>query len=276
MIYKLRAFLKLLLPPIFVKLARAKFFVRSTYHYSPKGWNTPISKKNDEGWNSVEAVKIEMDRWEAYCNALQGPGPIGFMHEHNDPTEIKEGYHHRNITFGYVFALAAIKKETISILDYGGSLGHNYFLAKAFLPDKIKINFHCKEVPRLVEIGKKLNPNITWYTDDDCLKRQYDLIIVNGVLGYIEDWRELLTKIERSVGLYLFLGHVPIVNNSDGFVMLQRRYKSEMLHYQFNKSEFLSSLNLPLEREFITGVFPIIKNAPEQCELRSFLFRNNN
>ena len=272
----LRTLLKLLIPPIFVKLARAKFFVKPTYEYAPKGWNTPLKQNEDEGWNSVEAVKIESDRWDAYCRALEGPGPIGFMHEHDDPTEIKEGYHHRNVTFGYVFALSAINKETISILDYGGSLGHNYYLAKAFLPDNVKIDFHCKEVPRLVEIGRQLAPHITWYSDDKCLERKYDLVIVNGVLGYIRDWQVLLTKISSCIEGYLLLGHIPVVVKSQGFVMLQRRYKSEMLHYQFNKAELLSSIKLPMEREFITGVFPIIENAPEQCELRSFLFKKNN
>ena len=95
------------------------------------------------------------------------------------------------------------------------------------------------------------------------------------MLQYIEDWRQILAKIEHSVDGCLFLGHVPVVTQSEGFVMLQRRYNSEMLHYQFNKAEFLSSIKLPMEKEFITGVFPFIENAPEQCELRSFLFIKN-
>jgi hypothetical protein len=101
------------------------------------------------------------------------------------------------------------------------------------------------------------------------------LIIVNGVLQYVENWQELLAKIEQSVDGCLFLGHVPVVTQSEGFIMLQQRYNSEMLHYQFNKEEFLSYIKLPMVREFITGVFPFIENAPEQCELRSFLFIRN-
>ncbi len=79
-----------------------------------------------------------------------------------------------------------------------------------------------KDVPRLVDIGKKLNPNITWYYEDDYLNRQYDLIIVNGVLQYVVDLRKILTKIDQSVDGCLFFGYVPVVTKREGFVMLQR------------------------------------------------------
>ena len=270
---KLRTLLKLFLPPIAVKLVRLEIFKKHPYVYAPDGWKTPLKQDHDIGWNSTSAVEIEKKRWPDFCKALQGTGPIGFMHEHDDPTEIKEGYHHRNITFAYVLALAAVGKKSISILDYGGSLGHNYNLAKVLLPEDIKIDFHCKEVPLLVETGRQLNPDITWYSDDRCLNNKYDLVIANGVLQCVENWQELLLKLVGSVGDYLFLGHLPIVNKSDGFVMHQKRYNTEMLHHQFNRNELLSKIAHPLVREFLTGVHPYIKNAPEQCELRSFLFR---
>jgi len=72
------------------------------------------------------------------------------------------------------------------------------------------------------------------------------------------------------------VGHLPLIKDGPGFVAHQRRYHTEMLHYQFNRDEFLSSLThsgLSLEREFLTGIRPIIKDAPEQPELISFLYK---
>lgn len=271
---KLKSILRPFVPPILVKLAKLDFFNKPLFVYAPHGWNTPIKQSDNSGWNSTHAVEIEKKRWADYINALKGTGPIGFMHEHDDPTEIKDGYHHRNITFAYVLTLVAMQKETISILDYGGSLGHNYYLAKVFLPAHIKIDFHCKEVPMVVELGKELSPHIHWYDDDSCLNKNYDLVIANGLLNYMTDWKELLIKLVDSVGDYLFLGHLPLVNNVNSFVTLQWRYNTEMLHNQLNRNEVLSAVKLPLIREFLTGVHPYMNNVPEQCELISFLFRN--
>jgi putative methyltransferase (TIGR04325 family) len=270
----LKAFIKLFLPPILIRLIRLIRFSKSKPNllYAPAGWDTAL--KNSSGWNSSQAVGIEKQRWELYCKALKSPGPLAFMHEHDKPTELRDGYHHRNITFAYVLALAALKKEKISILDYGGSLGHTYYYAKAVLPDYINIDFHCKEVPLLVKVAKQLNPNIEWYSDDSCLNKKYDLVIVNGILQYTKDYRDLLQKIVNCVDGYLFLGHLPLVNNR-GFVALQRRYGVEMLHYQFDRNELLSQIKLCLVREFLTGIRPYIKNAPEQCELRSFLYKKS-
>jgi len=275
MVYEMRELIKLFLPPILVRFVRLLKISKSKHSliYSPDGWDTELSSSNKKGWDSVNAVEIERKRMDRYCNALKNTGPLGFMHEHDNPTEIRDGYHHRNITSAYVLTLASIKKEKISILDYGGSLGHNYNFAKAVLPNHIDIEFHCKEVASLVNVGKELNPYIKWYSDDSCLNRKYDLIIVNGVLQYLNEWKHLLIKIINCVDGYLFLSHLPLVNYKRGYVALQRRYGQEMLHYQFNRNEVLSQVNLCLVREFLTGIRPYIKNAPEQCELRSFLYK---
>jgi hypothetical protein len=66
---------------------------------------------------------------------------------------------------------------------------------------------------------------------------------------------------------------LPLVDCENGFVVLQRRYDTEMLHYQFNRNELLASIDLCLVREFLTGIRLDIQNAPGECELRSFLYR---
>jgi len=202
---------------------------------------------------------------------------VAFSHGHTDLSAMCVSFHNVNLTYAYVLALAAHSLETVSVLDWGGSLGHYYLIGKSVLPDVV-IDFHCKEVPRIADLGTQLNPDVHWYSDESCLARTYDLVMLQGVLQCIEEWPDVLRRIAPAVKGYLFLGLLPLVDRDPGFVALQRHYGTEMLHEQFNRKALLQVIEgtgLRLIREFVTGYRPPIKNAPEQCELRSWLFKRD-
>jgi len=172
-------------------------------------------------------------------------------------------------------ALAAHKKDSISVLDWGGALGHYYLVGKAVLPD-VDIDFHVKEVPLMAKAGEQLNPEVNWYDDETCLEREYDLVMMTGSIPYMEDWADALHRIAPSVKDYLFIARLPVVEHTPSFVAVQRLYNSQMLHQQINQTEFLETVKetgLTLVREFVVGDRPYIKGAPEQCEVRGWLFR---
>jgi len=202
---RLKYFVKLFLPPLMIPIISyfRNIYRKPDLEYVPTGWSTVLKKSN--GWDCMEAVNVERDRYQSYRDALTGSAPLAFMHDHVNPTEIIFRFHNRNITFAYVLALAAINKKSISILDYGGSLGHNYPFSRAVLPQSIKIDFHVKEVSLMQKVGKELNPDITWWSDNHCLERKYDLVVINGVLQYVQDWVALLNRLVDSVvegGIY--------------------------------------------------------------------------
>ena len=143
------------------------------------------------------------------------------------------------------------------------------------MPD-VSIEYHVKEVPLISKIGKQLNPEVNWYNDESCLERNYDLIMLNGSIGYIDEWGDLLHRIARSTQKYLFLYRMLVVQNSPSFIAIQRLYNSKMLHQQFNQIELLDAVKktgLTNVREFVVGDRPYIKGAPEQCEMRGWLFK---
>ena len=79
-----------------------------------------------------------------------------------------------------------------------------------------------------------------------------------------------------AAGDYLFLTRVPVVESAASFVAVQDAYGTRMLHAQFNKDELLEAVaqtGLDLVRELVVGDRPLVKGAPEQCELRGWLFR---
>jgi putative methyltransferase (TIGR04325 family) len=95
-------------------------------------------------------------------------------------------------------------------------------------------------------------------------------------LQYMEKWQKFLQDISAAVGEYLLLTRVPVVEKSNSFVAIQKVYGRQMLHWQFNQDTLLKAVKdtgLSLVREFVVGDRPYIKNAPEQCELRGWLFR---
>ncbi len=270
--------LKLLSPPIMIKGVRAVLnkLRKPVLEYAPDGWRTKLANGKNQGWNVDSTVNNERAKFDAFCRNLEGPGPLGFSHEHTDLSVIRNpNFHNVHISYAYVLALAAHKKDCISVLDWGGSLGHYYLVGKAVLPD-VTIDFHVKEVPLMAKVGKQLIPEVHWHDNERCLERDYDLIMITGSIPYIEDWANTLKRIANSAKEYLFLFRFPVVEYGPTFVAIQRIYGSQMLHQQLNQSELLEVVKgtgMTLVREFVVGDRPYIKNAPEQCEVRGWLFR---
>jgi putative methyltransferase (TIGR04325 family) len=278
--------LKLFIPPIVIKGAR---FVQNllqkpdlysmgfhTLEYAPNGWQTQLNNNRNKGWSVNSVIDTEKAKWDVFCRNLEGPGPLGFSHEHTDLSIIRNpNFHNVHISYAYVLALTAHKKDSISVLDWGGALGHYYLVAKAVLPG-VDIDFHVKEVPLMAKAGEQLNPEVHWYDDETCLERDYDLVMMTGSIPYMEDWADVLHRIARSIKEYLFISRLPVVEHSPSFVAVQRLYNSQMLHQQINQTELLETVRetgLTLVREFVVGDRPYIKGAPEQCEVRGWLFK---
>jgi len=271
--------IRLILPPILWEI-KNRLFLKSdlpSIEYIPNELDAKLSSGSDEGWNSPRIVAIEKAKWDIYCRNLSDTKPLGFSHESYDLSEVRNPcFHNVHISYGYVLAVTAQNKKAISVLDVGGSLGHYYRLSRIFLPD-VKCDFHVMEVPLMVQAGRELNPEVQWHTDESCLRRTYDLVMINGSLQYICNWSEFLrrTALAISSNGYLYLTRVPIVENTS-FMAVQRIYGTKMLHRQFNQKELLKVIEetgLLAMREFVVGDRPFIKNAPEQCELKGWLFR---
>ncbi|MCP4348887.1 MAG: hypothetical protein GY795_25690 [Desulfobacterales bacterium] len=274
----IKKMLKLFIPPILIKSAQAvkDLFQKPVLEYAPDRWQTQLNNDLNQGWNVDSVIDNEKAKWDTFCRNTEGSGPLGFSHEHSDMTVIHDpNFHNVHISYAYVLALAAHHKDRISVLDWGGSLGHYYLIGKAVLPG-VSIDYHVKEVPLMAEAGRLLNPDVNWYDDERCLERGYDLVMLNGSILYLKDWAETLQRIACSVKEYLFLFRLPVVQNSPTFISVERLYNSQMLHQQVNQAELSSAMKktgLILVREFAIGNPPYIKNAPEQCEMRGWLLK---
>jgi len=270
--------MKLFVPPVVFRGVHyiQNLFRKPDLEYAPDAWQTRLTNGENKGWNVDSVIDTEKSKWECFCRNLEGAGPLGFSHEYSDLADIRNpNFHNVHISYAYVLALAARKKDHISVLDWGGALGHYYLVGKAVLPD-VAIDFHVKELPLMANTGKQLNPEVHFHDDENCLQRDYDLIMITGSLPYMQEWADALKRIAQSVKEYLYVARLPIVEHSPSFIAIQRLYNSQMLHQVINQAEFLDAVKetgLGLVREFVIGDRPYIKGAPEQCEIRGWLFK---
>jgi putative methyltransferase (TIGR04325 family) len=279
----LKDVLRDLMPPLLLRTLR-RFRVESEvteWVYIPDGWAYAKSHGEVKGWNVPDILDVYKKKWPKFESLVQGTAPLGLSHESTLTTTIDINTHNMIISFAYAIALASHGLESLSMLDWGGGIGHYYLLAKAVLPD-VRIDYHCMDVPLFTEYGSYLFPNQHFYADESCLKHKYDFVIASGSLHYAEAWQKLLAGLAGATQEYLYIARLPIVLQTSSYVFLQRPYSygynTEFLAWCLNRTSFLDEterLGLILLREFFTAEHRQIKNAPGECEFRGFLFRSS-
>jgi putative methyltransferase (TIGR04325 family) len=249
------------------------------WEYVPDGW----ARAPAQGWDVEAVARAYRDKWPSYVEALRGPGPLGVYHEvpaGERATTHDAGAQTMLLAYAYVLALAAHGRDRISLLDWGGGLGHYLVLSRAVLPH-VEVDYHCKELPKVVEHGREVLPEATFHVDDSCLERRYDLVLVSGSLQYSEDWQRDLARLGAAAEGYLYVTRLPAALAAPSFTVLQRAnaygYDTEYLGWVINREELLSAAGqaeLELVREFLLQAWFSAAGAPEEpVEHRGFLFR---
>ena len=251
------------------------------WEYIPEGWLYTKTHPEVLGWDVLDILEIYKQKWPRFIEVIRGTEALGVAHESNLATNEDIISHNTIMAFAYSLSLAAKNKNKISILDWGGGIGHYFLLAQALLPE-VHIDYHCKDMPILVDHGAKLFPDQHFYSDESCLKKLYDFVIASASLHYSEDWKLVLAGLVKATDRFLYISRLPTVLRVSSFVFIQRpyayNYNTEYLGWCLNKDIFLEEarkLGVTLVREFIIGEQPLITNAPEPCQYRGFLFRSH-
>ena len=247
------------------------------WQYVPEGF-----ARQARGWN-VEAISdAYREKWPSYLAAIEGTKPLGVNHEvpSGQPVGFEDhGAHNTLVSYAYVLALAARTRDRISLLDWGGGVGHYLALSRALVPG-VEIDYHCKDVSVLAQHGRELFPEATFYDDDSCLQRSYDLVLASASLQYAPDWKATLAALAGATDGLLYVARAPVALCSPSFVVLQRAYDygydTEYLGWVFNRAELLATAQEAggrLMREFLLSAWLSAAGAPEApIEHRSFLF----
>lgn len=251
------------------------------WSYAPSGWTDDHADDADQGWDVLSVAEMYANRWPAFIETLDGDEPLGAVHVvplgESIPREDLLS-HNMVMVYAYALTLSARMTDLLSILDWGGALGHFHALARALVPD-LEIDYHCKELPAVCEQGRRVSPDVTFHESESCLDQTYDLVLASGSIQYAEDWLELFTQLGNSARRYLLVTKVP-VTDAPSFVVLQRAYRygyeTEYLGWVLNRDEMriaARTSGLELVREFFLSGTVDVPDAPGTIHHAGFLFK---
>jgi putative methyltransferase (TIGR04325 family) len=244
------------------------------WEYVPQGW-----QRNTTGWNVDAVARSYREKWPAYTAAIEAPHPLAVSHEGVEVRQDDYAGQSMLVSFAYVLALAARGRGGISVLDWGGGVGHYYALARSVVPG-LDLDYHVKETPAVCAQGREVVPPVTFHEDETCLGRRYDLVLASSSLQYEPDWQSLLERLGGAAEHYLYVARLPVALTSESFVVLQRAhaygYGTEYLGWVVSRTELLeraAAAGLAFAREFLLEAWFSADGAPENpVEHRSFLF----
>ncbi len=260
------------------------------WEYVPEGWERAreMDERGAAGWDVEDVARAYRERWPQFLEAVGGSGPLGVNHEVPEGVPVgRHGLLDQNAILAFAYAVgraangsvAGSRAAALSVLDWGGALGHHQVLARRLLPE-IDLDYHCRELPAVCAAGRAVHPEVTFHDADDCLSRRYDLIVASNSLQYRQDWKRLLQQLAGAADVWLFLTRVPVVTRHPSFVVRQRvgayGYGTETLGWVFNRDELLRAggeAGLELEREFLVHPPWEVTGAPEEVGHAGFLFR---
>ena len=262
------------LPPVVTGALRR---AASEWEYVPEGWS---EQQSSEGWNDASVAASQERHWPTLVRNLEGPGPLGVSHFPTKTSRDDLADHNTMMSFGYVLALAARRKETLTILDWGGGVGHYNLYAESLLPG-VQLDYHCHDLPRLCAVGRRLQPAVHFHESRaQALARRYDLVIASSALHYVADWRGLLAALAAVTNDMLYVARLHTIEREPSFVVAQAPYSfgyfTRYLSWCVNRRELLdcaASHGLELQRELVFAEDWTVRRAPEQPRSRGFLFR---
>jgi putative methyltransferase (TIGR04325 family) len=234
------------------------------------------------GWAHESIIATQLKKWPAFLQSVEGTRPLGQSHEAAADAPADYATHNTIMTFGYALARAAGDRHQISILDWGGGLGHYYVYARALMP-ALPLHYVVKDLPGLCAAGSSLLPNVKFVSDDgEALARSYDFVFASSSVHYTRDHYGLIDRLCASAGEWLMLTRMPFVERNDDFLVVQRPYLygyiTEYPGWFTNRTrmlDFISARGFDLERQFLVAELPNVPNAPEQAHYYGFLFRRS-
>jgi putative methyltransferase (TIGR04325 family) len=248
------------------------------WEFVPEGW---ARRDRIRGWSVDEVARAYRRKWPRFIKAVEGPGPLGVGHEipvggpvaRDDPLA-----QNAVLAWAYVLGRACHGAARISVLDWGGALGHHAVFARKLFP-ALHLDYHCRELPAVCTEGRHVLADVTFHDDDRCLGARYDVVLASNSLQYEEDWPSRLEDLARATHRWFFVTRVPVAYRHPSFVLLQRAYRygyaTEYVGWVLSHEELLdqaAASGLTLVREFVLMPAFLIDGAPDSVTDLGFLF----
>jgi putative methyltransferase (TIGR04325 family) len=264
-------------PALWLLLRRLRYGDDALYEYVGPEWPKEIGAAT--GWDEPFAIEIMEANWERYRAMAEGTAR---WDRRPWNTSISDQFAANDMSsFALSLALSARGRDRVSVLDWGGAFGHYALIARTLLPH-VDIDYTVKERRAMCAAGTRLNPRVSFTSDDDAaLSRRYDLVVAAGALQYSQNWSDVATKLAESATNWLLFTQLPITDPwHPSFVVAQRLRRSgvagDSTCWIFDKREFIHHLRgcgLTLLREFLSAGPRRVKRGPANSISTALLFR---
>jgi putative methyltransferase (TIGR04325 family) len=233
-----------------------------------------------DGWVHDSILHTQLDKWPDFLRSVECPKALGQSHEAAAGAAADYATHNTIMSFGYALGRVTQGREAVSVLDWGGGLGHYCVYACALFPD-LKLDYVIKDFPGFCEAGRKLLPDAKYLSDEsEALSRSYDFVFASSSLPYTRDLYGLVEKLCDSAADWLMITRTPMIESHDDFVVVQRPhvygYMTEYAGWFINRQrlvDFVVARGFSLVRQFLVAEEPNVPNAPERALSCGLLFR---
>jgi putative methyltransferase (TIGR04325 family) len=214
-----KSFVKLLIPPIFLKLLRLK------RKMGVGGKNAILFRQTSLHWNDVlrQISGYAVDDILTRCRDALLKVKNGEFPYERDSVLFTE----KELFFPLLSALFFIslkKNKELNLIDFGGSLGSTYYQNKDELKE-VGISLYWKiiEQENFVKCGKEYfeNSELKFYysIDEATLDKKSDICMFGSVLPYVEKPYELLSQMHQKKIEYIIIDRTMFANNVEEDVL---------------------------------------------------------
>lgn len=148
--------------------------------------------------------------------------------------------------------VAAKNKGRLSVLDFGGSLGSTYFQNRAFLDSLGEVRWNIVEQSSHVAIGRSefQDHRLRFFDslDDFLASHDPDVILLAGVLQYIEEPYKILDALRASSATHLIIDRTPNWGGATDYLCVQHVpeyiYRASYPSWIFSKDRLSAKLRL--------------------------------
>jgi len=226
---KAREFFRQFIPPILLalyrRISRRTCFWEGVYA-SFKEVSSPGPGFNRE---ALESPAVDYTR-DAIRDANEGAG-------------VATGVINEDAMLALLASVAHKRNRTLKVLDFGGGVGISYVHLLSALADTTALEYHIVELEWACRAGPQLYPGdgrIHFHRSLPETLPDLNIVYMNGVLPYVEDYAGLLKKLCTYRAEYLLLSSLP-VGAFTTFVSAQRNIPGVLMPcWFFNRDEIVS------------------------------------
>lgn len=167
---------------------------------------------------------------------------------------------------------------TISVLDFGGSLGSTYFQYRKILKQLKSVTWCVVEQDNYVNCGKAMFENdelkFEFIIEEAIAKYKPNLLLLGSVLQYLPEPYEWLQKFLQKKFPYVIIERSPFIDGSHDRLTIQhvpeKIYKSSYPSWFFSEQKFLNKI---LEDYDLILSYPLKDKANIRSEFKGFIFK---